>query len=141
MLAVGSALPRGPGCGVCFPLAAARQAVATACDFRSAEAGRSRTRVGSGQKGLKLVGLRGCGGLIGPKSWIGGGVGLEHDGHPASGDLHRLWGWPRVDLGEPPGLIVVAWCIVRITVARTFDASSDLHREMFARSGLPFGAR
>ena len=45
-----------------------------------------------------------------------------------------------MDLGEPLGLLVVARSVVQITMARTFDASSDLHREMFARSGVLFGA-
>ena len=45
-----------------------------------------------------------------------------------------------MDLGEPPGLLVVAWSVVRVTMARALDPFSDLHREMFSRSGVPFGA-
>ena len=140
-LAVGSALPRGACRWACFSPAAVRQAVVSTCDFMWVGAGRSGTWVGSGQKGPKLVGLWGSGGPIGPKARIGGGVGLEHDGHLASGDLHGFGGWPRMDLGEPPGLHVVAQSVVPITMARTSDASSDHQREMFARLGVPFGAR
>ena len=64
-------------------------------------------------------------------------VGLEHDGHLAPRNLHGLWGWPRVNLTEPPGLLVVARG--GIMVVGTFDASSDLHCELLARSGTPFG--
>ena len=45
-----------------------------------------------------------------------------------------------MDLGEPTGLLVVARSVVRVTRARAVDAFSDLHREMFSRSGVPFGA-
>ena len=45
-----------------------------------------------------------------------------------------------MDLREPPGLLVVAQSVVRVTMARALDAFSDLQREMFSRSGVPFGA-
>ena len=45
-----------------------------------------------------------------------------------------------MDLEEPPGLLVVARSVVRVTMARALDAFSDLHREMFSRSGVLLGA-
>ena len=45
-----------------------------------------------------------------------------------------------MDLGEPPGLLVVARSVVRVRMARALDAFSDLHRETFSRLGVPFGA-
>ena len=138
-----SAVVSAPPCGPCRRAhtlsAAARQAAAPSCDFRRAGAGRSRTRVGPGRQGPELVGLRGCGGPIGPKARRGGRVGLEHDGHLAPRNLHGLWGWPRVNLREPPGSLVVARGGVGVMVVGTFDAPSGLHRELLARSATPFG--
>ena len=45
-----------------------------------------------------------------------------------------------MDLGEPLGLLLVARSVVRVTMARASDASSDLHGEVFPRSGVSFGA-
>ena len=66
-------------------------------------------------------------------------VGLEHDGHFAPRNLRGLWGWPRVNLREPLGLLVVAQSGVQNMMAGTLAASSDLHCELIARFGIPFG--